>query len=69
MIDKTVYALLSTNAYADIRIDPRNVAPLPVGWSVVPEFDVSDSGNNTLSGLGGFTARVYQGPNGEIVIS
>jgi VCBS repeat-containing protein len=68
-------ALLAAGSYWDIRdanpSDPRksNRGPLPEGWTIIPQYDISRSGAN--SGLlgDGFSARVYQGPGGQIVIS
>ena len=70
MTQPSTYSLLSANAYSDIRLDSANRAPIPEGWTVLKQFDRSSSGaNGTLVLDSGFSARVYQGPGGEIVIA
>ena len=66
-------ALLAAGSYWDIRgtdltpVTESNRSPLPEGWTVLTQFDKSDSGANALSG---FSARVYQNTStGEIAIS
>jgi len=65
----TVYALLAAGSYADIRRLPANNAPLPEGWKILPQFSISGSGEQGSVWSSGFSARVYSGPHGEIVIS
>ena len=65
------YALLAAGSYWDIRkFDSTfdNRAPLPAGWTVLTTYDVSGSGANSSLLGSGFSARVYKGPGGEIVI-
>ncbi|MEO8298197.1 MAG: calcium-binding protein, partial [Burkholderiales bacterium] len=69
MTQASVYALLSANSYDDIRPQDRNRAPLPAGWTVLTQYDVSGSGANANVTGSGFSARVYQGPGGEVVIA
>ena len=67
-------ALMAAGSYWDIRdanaADPNksNRAPLPQGWQVLTQYDTSGSGPNANL-LSGFSARVYKGPGGQIVIS
>jgi hypothetical protein len=68
MDQQTTYALLAADSYFDTRRD-FNRAPLPPGWKVLEEFTVSGSGPNATITSSGFSARVYQGPSNEIVIS
>ncbi|MEO8298195.1 MAG: hypothetical protein ABI574_10370 [Burkholderiales bacterium] len=69
MNQETIYSLLSANAYFDVRDLELNRAPLPEGWTNIPEFERTDSGTNSSWSGTGFSARVYQGPNGQIVIA
>src|SRR5438552_3572947 len=69
MDEATTYALLAAGAYWDVRQNLDNRAPIPPGWKVLDEFTVSGSGTNAAPLGSGFTARVYQGPTREIVIS
>ena len=68
-------ALLAAGPYWDIRQgefntetgkDTDNRAPLPAGWTLLPQFDISRSGINSSLIGDGFSARVYQGPGGQI---
>ncbi|HSI53212.1 MAG TPA: VCBS domain-containing protein [Ramlibacter sp.] len=65
----STYALLAADSYTDIRPNSDNQAPVPAGWVELAQYQVSGSG--TYAGLttAGFSARVFQGPGGEIVIS
>jgi len=69
MDQPTTYSLLAADAYWDARSATFNQAPIPPGWKVLDEFTVSGSGANASFGGSGFSARVFQGPAGEIVIS
>jgi Ca2+-binding RTX toxin-like protein len=69
MDQATTYALLAAGAYWDVRPEIGNRAPLPPDWTVLEEFTVSHSGSGAAAFGNGFSARVYQGPSGEIVIS
>ncbi|SHN29960.1 Ca2+-binding protein, RTX toxin-related [Rhizobacter sp. OV335] len=69
MDQATTYALLAAGAYWDIRTLSTNRAPIPPGWKVLDEFTVSSSGSNATALGSAFSARVYQGPGGQIVIS
>jgi hypothetical protein len=82
MIDPGIYALLAAGSYADIRAgqlpsgttsDPLNASnrsPLPPGWIELTQYAQNGSGPTAiLGGSNGFSARVYQGPDGQIVIS
>ena len=69
MDQASTYALLAAGAYWDVRGELRNRAPNPPGWKVLEEFTVSSSGGRATALGSGFSARVYQGPDGEIVIS
>jgi Ca2+-binding RTX toxin-like protein len=62
------YALLAAASYADIRTDPRNQAPIPSGWTELTQYARSGSGTGTTAN-GGFSAKVFKGPGGEVVIS
>jgi len=65
----SINALLAAGAYWDIRFLKTNQAPIPPGWKVLTEFDVATSGDKASTFGSAFSARVFQGPNGEIVIS
>jgi len=69
MTSAATYALLSGGAYWDVRDRDFNEAPLPAGWRALTQFDRSNSGSNATVQGSGFSARVYQGPGGEIVIA
>jgi hypothetical protein len=71
MDQATTYALLSAAAYEDARVETENRAPVPPGWRMLtePEFAPSGSGANAGWLGSGFTARVFQGPAGQIVIA
>jgi hypothetical protein len=69
MDQASTYALLAAGAYWDVRDLEANRAPIPPGWKVLNEFTVSSSGGQSTTLGSGFSARVYQGPAGEIVIS
>jgi Ca2+-binding RTX toxin-like protein len=71
MDQATTYALLSAAAYEDARRENDNRAPIPPGWRMLtdPEFTPSGSGANAGWLGSGFTARVFQGPAGQIVIA
>ena len=73
-------ALMAAGSYWDVRkgaINPQtgkdtdNDAPVPVGWKVLTQYDISASGANAaLTNSSGFSARVYQNiSTQEIVIS
>jgi hypothetical protein len=69
MNQEAAYALLAADSYRDARRVARNYAPIPLGWTELKDYAISGSGEGaTLSGAG-FSARVYRGPSGEIVIS
>ena len=65
----SINALLSATAYGDARTLDRNRAPLPEGWKLLPQYTQSGSGPDSSIWLAGFSARVFQGPAGEIVIA
>ena len=74
MTAASTYALLAAGSYWDIRIPnsgnkSNNRAPLPEGWTVLTQYDKSLSGSNSSYLGSGFSARVYKGPGGEIVIA
>lgn len=69
MNEEGTYALLAAGAYWDVRGEPRNRAPIPPGWKVLREFDTLGSGPSATLFGSAFSARVYQGPGGQIVIS
>ena len=63
------FSLLAACAYWDIRVSIGSIdndAPIPAGWKLVPNYDISLSG-----GIGnGFSARVFKNIlSGEVVIS
>lgn len=63
------FSLLAACAYWDIRVSidsVNNDAPIPAGWKLMPNYDISLSG-----GIGnGFSARVFKNIlSGEVVIS
>jgi trimeric autotransporter adhesin len=66
------YALMAAAAYWDIRgLDngkplESNRAPIPPGWTILTAYDVKGSGGASWDG---FSARVFKGPGGQIVIS
>ena len=63
------YALLAGGSYDDIRLRSDNRSPIPPGWTELTGYAVSGSGGNASYAGSGFSARVYRGPGGEIVIS
>ena len=65
----SINALFSAAAYGDARTLDNNRAPLPEGWKLLPQYNQSGSGPDSSIWLAGFSARVFQGPAGEIVIS
>ena len=71
MDQETTHALLAAAAYEDARPQVENRAPVPPGWRMLtgPDFEPSGSGPNATWLGSGFTARVFQGPGGEIVIA
>ena len=69
MTTSSEYALLSAAAYADLQPLTQNRAPVPAGWSEIPDYAVNGSGNSYTFLGSGFTAKVFKGPGNEIVIS
>jgi Ca2+-binding RTX toxin-like protein len=69
MNQAATFALLSGNVYWDIRDRPENRAPIPPGWKLLDQFTISNSGTNASFFGSGLSARVYQGPGGQIAIS
>src|SRR4051812_9882485 len=83
MTDTATYALLAAGSYSDLRppipglstsgadlLNATNQSPLPPGWVELTQFRKDGSGPGAIAGgSDGFSARVYQGPDGEIVIS
>jgi hypothetical protein len=79
MTQQTEMALMAAGAYWDVRRgdidlitkrDTSNGAPVPAGWKVLTQYDISGSGDNSAVLTNGFSARVYQSiATQEIVIS
>ncbi|MFS2036833.1 calcium-binding protein [Polaromonas sp. CT11-55] len=79
MTIETTMALMAAGSYWDVRrgalnpttgIDTDNDAPIPPGWKVLTQYDISGSGSNSSILSDGFSARVYQNiSTGEVVIS
>lgn len=68
MTQPSTYALLAAAPYDDIRTLKENRAPIPPGWTELTQYTRSGSGNGTTADAG-FSAKVFKGPGGEIVIS
>lgn len=80
--EKAIYAILADNIYWDVRkgfqenssaekdFTNSNWTPVPDGWTVLGQYDVSGSGSMRKENpeLNGFTARAFQKGN-EIVIA
>lgn len=64
----STYALLAAAAYEDARLDTDNQAPTPLGWTLLAQFNRSGSGTKAKWLGDGFTACVFRGPVGQIVI-
>lgn len=69
MNQEASYALLAADSYRDARSVARNYAPIDPAWIELKDYAKSGSGANAQLPEGGFSARVYRGPGGEIVIS
>lgn len=69
MTQASDYALLAAGSYDDIRTLLLNRAPIPPDWTELTAYAVNGSGANATYTSSGFSAKVYQGPGGEIVIS
>ena len=69
MNQEAAYALLAADSYRDARSDARNEAPIPPGWTELKDYAISGSGTGAVLSGAGFSARVYRGPGGDIVIS
>ena len=65
----TIYAFLSAAAYDDARLSINNRAPIPHTWTRLDRFERSGSGALAEWSGDGFSAAVFQGPLGQIVIS
>jgi hypothetical protein len=70
MTEPSTYALLAAASYDDIRPREGNRAPVPLssGWTELTQYARSGSGTGTTAN-GGFSAKVFKGPDGEVVIS
>jgi Lipase (class 3) len=69
MNQEAAYALLAADSYRDARRAENNDAPIPPGWTELPDYAISGSGEGAQLSGAGFSARVYRGPSGEIAIS
>src|SRR4051812_21481911 len=83
MTDIATYALLAAASYGDLRppipglstsgadlLNATNASPLPLGWIELVKYREDGSGRSAIeAGSNGFSARVYKGPDGQIVIS
>ena len=64
-ISPSDYALLAAGSFWDIRIPGagfNNHAPIPEGWVVLSQYDISGSGENSSILGSGFSARYTKRP-------
>jgi hypothetical protein len=72
MNEPAEFALMAAASYWDVRgsddgdLARSNRAPIPPGWISLSQYDIKGSGGVSWNG---FSARVFKGPTGEIVIS
>ena len=69
MNQTTIYSLLAAVPYEDARLSSKNFAPIPEDWVPLEPFNRSRSGPNATWLADGFSARVFVGPTGQIVIA